>query len=119
ARLPGGGRAAAARPRVERVPARQRRARLRARRRRRRAGGAMKLGIVLPLIEVADITRLAVAVEDRGFESLFIGEHTHMPTSTVHAYTKGKPAEGRSDGFVPDYYRRFPDPYIVLAAAAA
>jgi probable F420-dependent oxidoreductase len=51
---------------------------------------------------------LARAVEERGFESLFYTEHTHIPTSSR-----------RSDGRpVRDYAATF-DPFVALAAAAA
>lgn len=54
---------------------------------------------------------LARAVEDRGFESLFVAEHTHIPVTVRTAYPGG--------GEIPrDYYRNF-DPFISLAFAAA
>jgi len=51
---------------------------------------------------------LARAVEDRGFESLFWAEHTHIPLSS-------RRDDGRS---VHDYAATY-DPFIALAAAAA
>jgi probable F420-dependent oxidoreductase len=79
----------------------------------------MKLGVVFPMIDVREFARdLAPQVEAFGFESLWLGEHTHMPTATVHQYTYGHERNRRPDGFLPDYYRRFPDPYVSLAAAA-
>jgi probable F420-dependent oxidoreductase len=66
------------------------------------------------------VTDVAPLVEERGFESLWVGEHTHLPVDTVHSYTQGRYAGTKArDGYVPDFYRRFPDPYITLAAAAA
>jgi probable F420-dependent oxidoreductase len=53
---------------------------------------------------------IAPRVEERGLDALFIGEHTHMPVSTVHpAYPGG----------LPDFYKRFLDPFVQLAVAAA
>jgi probable F420-dependent oxidoreductase len=77
----------------------------------------VKIGLVVQLTEPETLPALARAAEERGFESMFVGEHTHMPTNTVHAYT-GDSGE-RVKGYVPDYYRRFPDPYTSFAAAAA
>jgi probable F420-dependent oxidoreductase len=57
---------------------------------------------------ITDIARLA---EERGIESLFQGEHTHTPVATVH------PA--MPDGKLPEFYKRFPDVFVTLAAAAA
>lgn len=54
---------------------------------------------------------LARAVEDRGFESLFIAEHTHIPVTVATSYPGG-------DEIPHDYYRNF-DPFITLSFAAA
>jgi probable F420-dependent oxidoreductase len=55
------------------------------------------------------VTDLAKALEDRGFESLWFGEHTHIPTSTVM--------------FPPEISlattARLGDPFVLLSAAAA
>jgi probable F420-dependent oxidoreductase len=51
---------------------------------------------------------LARAVEERGFESLFYPEHTHIPVAT-------KRPDGRSARGFADTY----DPFVALAAAAA
>ena len=50
-------------------------------------------------------------LEDNGFESLFFGEHTHIPTSRQSPFPGG--------GDLPDYYKEFFDPFIGLTAAAA
>jgi probable F420-dependent oxidoreductase len=55
--------------------------------------------------------RIAAAIEARGFESMWLGEHTHLPVGTKHP--------NAVDGVLPERYRRFPDPWAVLAAAAA
>lgn len=52
---------------------------------------------------------LAAAVEERGFESLWIPEHTHMPVD--HPPYPGS-------GPLPDGYRRTLDPFVALTAAA-
>lgn len=81
----------------------------------------MRLGLVLQISDAtASITDLAPEIEAQGFESLWVGEHTHMPTATVHRYTKGKYAHrpDQEEGFVPDFYRRFLSPFVTLAFAA-
>jgi len=54
---------------------------------------------------------LARAIEERGFESLFIAEHTHIPLSRKSPYPRG--------GELPRKYYRTLDPFITLTAAAA
>ncbi|HET9770346.1 MAG TPA: LLM class F420-dependent oxidoreductase [Acidimicrobiia bacterium] len=72
----------------------------------------MKLGIsTFPTEESIDVRALGRALEERGFESLFVPEHTHMPIDPA-ARTPG----GRD---VPDEFRRTPDPFVVLGAVAA
>ncbi|KQH75947.1 5,10-methylene tetrahydromethanopterin reductase [Mycobacterium gordonae] len=58
-----------------------------------------------------DTVSLARAIEERGFESLVIAEHTHIPTSRESAYPLG--------GELPKIYYRTLDPFVTLAAAAA
>jgi probable F420-dependent oxidoreductase len=53
---------------------------------------------------------LGKAVEQRGFESLFIAEHTHIPVDHKSQYP------GR--GEMPDKYYRTLDPFVALTAAA-
>lgn len=53
---------------------------------------------------------LAEAVEERGFDSLFLAEHSHIPASRQTPYPGG--------GELPrSYYRTF-DPFVALSAAA-
>src|SRR5262245_16887512 len=59
-------------------------------------------------IQPAELARWA---EDHGFESLFFGEHTHIPTSRKTPFPLG--------GELPEYYAQFFDPFIALTAAAA
>ena len=53
---------------------------------------------------------LAVALKDRGFDSMWVPEHTHIPTSRRTPYPNG--------GELPDEYRRCHDPFVALTAAA-
>jgi probable F420-dependent oxidoreductase len=61
-----------------------------------------------------DPITLARAVEERGFESLWLPEHSHIPTSRT---TPWGGAEGAPP--LPEYYRRTYDSFVALAAAAA
>ncbi len=54
---------------------------------------------------------LATAIEERGFDSLFIAEHTHIPLSRKSPWPRG--------GELPRRYYRTLDPFIALTAAAA
>jgi probable F420-dependent oxidoreductase len=54
---------------------------------------------------------LAQALEERGFESLWIGEHTHIPVSRKTPYPLG--------GALPRVYVDMMDPFVALGAAAA
>src|SRR4051794_5472403 len=72
----------------------------------------MHLGVALFATDlVSDVRDVARAAEDAGFESLFVAEHTHIPTSRVTPYPMG--------GELPDEYARTQDPFIALTAAAA
>ena len=55
--------------------------------------------------------QLARALEDRGFESLFLCEHTHIPTSRRTPWPAG--------GELPKEYSHTHDPFVALAFAAA
>jgi probable F420-dependent oxidoreductase len=55
-----------------------------------------------------EIARLA---EDRGFESLFFPDHTHIPASRKTPFIYDQP--------LPDYYPRLYDPFVAMASAAA
>ncbi len=59
-------------------------------------------------MQVADLGR---ALEERGFESLFFPEHTHIPTSRRTPWPAG--------GELPREYSRTYDPFVALMAAAA
>jgi probable F420-dependent oxidoreductase len=53
---------------------------------------------------------LASAIEERGFDSLFIAEHTHIPLSRKSPWPRG--------GELPRKYYRTLDPFLTLTAAA-
>jgi probable F420-dependent oxidoreductase len=53
---------------------------------------------------------LGAALEERGFESLFLAEHTHIPVDNKSPYPAGGP--------IPDKYYRTLDPFVSLTAAA-
>jgi probable F420-dependent oxidoreductase len=55
--------------------------------------------------------KLGKALEERGFDSLFIAEHSHIPTSRKSPYPGG--------GDLPRVYYRTLDPFITLTAVAA
>jgi probable F420-dependent oxidoreductase len=54
---------------------------------------------------------LGRAVEERGFDSLLIAEHTHIPVERRSPYPGG--------GDLPEMYYRTLDPFVALSAAAA
>jgi probable F420-dependent oxidoreductase len=59
-------------------------------------------------IEPAALARM---VEERGFESVFVTEHTHIPASRETAYPAG--------GELPREYWRIYDPFVALTTMAA
>lgn len=73
----------------------------------------MKIGVTIHATDKAmDPVELAREAEARGFHSFYIPEHTHIPTSRRTPAPTGTPE-------LSEEYLRSPDPYIVLAAAAA
>ena len=73
----------------------------------------MKIGITMFATDLAlDPVELACEAEARGFYSLYIPEHTHIPTSR-----RTPPPTG--DAVLAEEYKRTLDPYIALAAASA
>src|SRR5919106_3772871 len=71
----------------------------------------MRYGIAIFLTDdAADPATVARMVEERGFESLFLPEHTHIPASRETPYPAG--------GELPRQYSRTYDPFVALAAAA-
>ena len=61
-------------------------------------------------------SELAVAVEERGFESLWLPEHSHIPTSRESPWPGSKPG---SDEPLPYHYPRYVDLFVSLSMAAA
>jgi len=59
-----------------------------------------------------DIVRLAKEAESRGFASLYLPEHTHIPTSRVTPPPTG-------EAVLAEEYRRTVDPFVALGAAAS
>ena len=73
----------------------------------------MRLGVTIFATDrTTDTVELAVEVEQRGFDSLWLPEHTHIPTSRLTPPPTG-------DAELAEEYRRTLDPLVILAAAAA
>lgn len=66
---------------------------------------------IFPTEYAIRIDELARALEERGFESLFVTEHTHIPVSRRTPWPGGGP--------LPKEYAHTLDPFIGLATAAA
>src|SRR5919201_6200851 len=75
-------------------------------------GGSMDFGLAIfptdDAISPPDLGRMA---EERGFESLFVPEHTHIPASRESPWPGGDE--------LPREYSRTLDPFVALAAVAA
>lgn len=72
----------------------------------------MKIGLYLVLTDTSmPVTDLARAVEERGFDSIWVPEHSHIPT------TGSTPYPGR--GPVTRDFARTLDPFVALTAAAS
>jgi probable F420-dependent oxidoreductase len=72
----------------------------------------MRVGVFyFPTDYGIDIRELARAVEERGFESLLLPEHTHIPTSRRTPFPGG--------GELPKAYSHTHDPFVALSFAAA
>src|ERR1051326_7389849 len=72
----------------------------------------MQIGVFyFPVDYGIDIAELARALEERGFESLFVPEHTHIPVSRRSPFPGG--------GELPKRYAHTHDPFVALSAAAA
>src|SRR2546426_11531922 len=75
-------------------------------------GGAMHYGVfIFPTDYSIRIDELARAAEERGFESLFVTEHTHIPTSRRSPFAGGGP--------LPTEYSHTLDPFLGPTAAPA
>ena len=72
----------------------------------------MKIGVTMfPTDLTIRPEQLAIELEDRGFESLFFPEHTHIPTGRRTPYPMG--------GELPEEYKRTLDPFVAIASAVA
>src|SRR3989304_5794916 len=72
---------------------------------------AMHIGVCMFNTDYAiRIEELARAAEERGFESLFLTEHTHIPASRRTPFPSG--------GELPREYSHTLDPFVALLAAA-
>ncbi len=72
----------------------------------------MKIGLYLVLTDASmPVTDLARAIEERGFDSIWVPEHSHIPT------TGSTPYPGR--GPVTRDFARTLDPFVALTAAAS
>src|SRR5262245_64229932 len=72
----------------------------------------MKLGVaIFPTDYTIRPDDFARACEERGFESVWFPEHTHIPASRRTPYPAG--------GELPKEYWHTHDPFVALAAAAA
>ena len=72
----------------------------------------LKIGVLIfPTHKTIDPALLARTVEERGFESLLVPEHTHIPVSRKTPWPGGAP--------IPDEYYHTFDPIVLLALAAA
>jgi probable F420-dependent oxidoreductase len=71
----------------------------------------MKIGISMFVTDYSmNPGALGAAVEERGFESLWMPEHTHIPTSRASPWGGGPE--------LPQYYKETLDPFMALTAAA-
>jgi probable F420-dependent oxidoreductase len=72
----------------------------------------MQVGVFyFPVDYGINIAELAAALEERGFESLFVPEHTHIPVSRKSPFPGG--------GELPQRYAHTHDPFVALSFAAA
>jgi probable F420-dependent oxidoreductase len=72
----------------------------------------MRVGVFyFPTDYGIEIGELARALEERGFESLFVCEHTHIPVSRRSPFPGG--------GELPKRYAHTHDPFVALSFAAA
>jgi probable F420-dependent oxidoreductase len=73
----------------------------------------MRIGVTIHATDLSmDVPELAREAEARGFHSLFVPEHTHIPVSRRTPAPTGTPELGEE-------YKRSPDPLVALAGAAA
>src|SRR5437868_7831881 len=72
----------------------------------------MDFGVLMFMTDYAiSAPALAQALEERGFESLWVPEHSHIPLSRKTPFPGG--------GDLPKQYYDAMDPFVMLSAAAA
>ena len=72
----------------------------------------MRYGVTMFVTDVSiGVVDLARAAEERGLDSLWLPEHTHIPTSRTTPHPSG--------GELPEKYKRSLDPLVALGAVAA
>ena len=72
----------------------------------------MEIGIFFfPTDYTIKLTELAIQIEQRGFESLLLCEHTHIPASRKTEWPGG--------GELPEEYYHMYDPFVALSFAAS
>src|SRR5258706_15586585 len=75
-------------------------------------GSAMEFGAAMFFTDYAmDAGAFAQAAEERGFESVWAPEHSHIPAARQSAFPQG--------GELPRKYAEAMDPFVSLAIAAA
>ena len=73
----------------------------------------VKFGVsIFATDESMDFVALGRAAEERGFESIWVPEHVHIPVERTTPYPLS------ADGVLPDEYTRTYDPFVALAAVA-
>lgn len=71
----------------------------------------MEFGVaIFPTDRSIGVAELVAAVEERGFESFWVPEHTHIPVSRLSPWPGG--------GELPEPYKRTLDPFVALTIAA-
>ena len=74
-------------------------------------GASVRIGVLTFVTdEGIGPVELGVGLEERGFESLFLAEHSHIPVDAKTPYPGGGP--------IPRRYYRTLDPFVALTAAA-
>jgi probable F420-dependent oxidoreductase len=72
----------------------------------------MQLGVTMFVTDQSiGPASLAIAIEERGFDSFYVPEHTHIPVTRRTPSPAGEP--------LAEEYKRTYDPFVALAAAAA
>ena len=77
------------------------------------SAGFPGIGVLYRATDQMRFLELAQAADERGFTSLVLGEHTHIPTTSDPGLF---PGAGQA---IPDTYLRLLDPYVALSFVAA